>query len=107
MIEIIPYNIHEDEEFDSCGNTTIAILKINSVKIPICNECISDLLKSLDEFNNKIFCHKCKNFIMSESGWNYGGSCKKDRDIDIKDAGYINCVDCMDTCQDAIKMEEK
>ena len=24
------------------------------------------------------------------------------KDIDIKDAGYINCKDCMDTCGDAI-----
>lgn len=39
---------------------------------------------------------------MSKYGLRYGGSCRKDKDIELKDAGYINCRDCMDTCKDAV-----
>lgn len=93
---------YDDEKYDSCGNTTIAVLKVNSIKIPLCNECLNELNVSLSTFNNTIFCHKCKYFIMSKSGWDYGGSCRKNGEIEITDAGYINCVDCMNTCKDAI-----
>lgn len=102
MIEIIPDDYRNDSEYDSCGNTTVAVLKVNSMSIPLCMECIEELNTSLETFNNTIFCYKCENFIKSESGWKYGGSCKKDRGIEPKDAGYINCVECMHTCKDAV-----
>lgn len=105
-IEIKPYTYEDGPEFDNCGNTTIALLNINNIIIPLCNECLSDINKSLEEFNNTIFCYKCKKFIMSESGWRYGGSCRKEKDIDIKDAGFVNCKDCMGTCKDAILKKE-
>ena len=102
MIEINAVDDYYNEEYDACGNTTIAVLKVNHINIPLCNECVNDLNESLSEFNNTIFCHKCAHFIMSESGWRYGGSCRKDKEIESKDAGYINCVDCMYTCKDAV-----
>ena len=102
MIEINPSNKYNDEEFDSCGNLAMAVLKIDNIKIPLCNRCINELNESLSEFNNTVFCYKCKHFIMSSSGWRYGGSCRKDKEIKLRDAGYINCVDCMDTCKDAV-----
>lgn len=101
MLEIVAKD-YTDEDYDSCGNTTIATLRMNGIKIPLCSECIEELTESLDVFNNTIFCHKCEKFIMSESGWRYGGSCRKDKEVESKDAGYICCVDCMDTCKDAI-----
>ena len=97
---------YEDEEYDSCGNITVAVLKIDRITIPLCMECVNDLNESLLKYNNTIFCHQCEKFIMSESGWRYGGSCKKDKDIELKDAGYINPKGCMDTCKDAIKRGE-
>lgn len=100
MIEIRPFN-WEDEKYDSCGNTTRAILKVDRISIPLCETCLEELNSSLTEFNNTTFCYQCKHFIMSKSGWNYGGSCRKDRDIELKDAGYIHCRDCMDTCKNA------
>ena len=33
MIEIRPVN-YEDEEYDSCGNTTHAVLKVDRITIP-------------------------------------------------------------------------
>lgn len=101
MIEINPAQF-EDEKYDLCGSTTVAVLKVDRIKIPLCMECLDELNKSLSTFNNTIFCYKCNHFVKSNSGWRYGGSCKKDREIDIKDAGYINCVDCMHTCKDAV-----
>ena len=101
MIEIKPA-YYEDEEYDSCGNTTVAVLKVNRITIPLCMQCINDLNESLLEFNNTTFCYQCENFIMSKSGWRYGGSCRKDEDIELKDAGFINFKGCMSTCKDAV-----
>lgn len=101
MIEIIPSS-YEYEEYDSCGNITAAILKVDRITIPLCMECLNELNESLSKFNNTIFCYQCENFIMSEYGWNYGGSCRKDEDVDPKEAGFIHCKNCMDTCKDAI-----
>ena len=97
---------YEDSDYDQCGSTTIAVAEFGVIKIPLCQECLNELLASVDKFNNTIFCHECGNFIMSESGWRYGGSCKlkaqKDGHV-LKDteAGYNYCVDCMGTCEQA------
>lgn len=102
MIEIKPAD-YEDEKYDLCGNTTMAVLKIDRIAIPLCETCLEELNGSLQEFNNTTFCYKCNNFIMSHNGWNYGGSCNKDKNIKPEEAGYTNCRDCMDTCKDAEK----
>lgn len=71
-------------------------------RIYLCEECLNDLLSSINEFNNKCFCYKCKHFGMSESGFKYGGSCLlKDPNILKSSYGYINCKDCLDTCKNA------
>lgn len=111
MAEIKP-KYYEDEEYDICGNTTIATLSVNHIKIPLCRKCLDELLESVEKFKNTIFCHQCDHFIMSSSGWNYGGSCKKKAELDgkeitYKDAGYSYCVGCMDTCQYASKFVYK
>ena len=109
MIEITSAG-YEDEEYDSCGNTTMAILKIDRIKIPLCRSCVEELTESMETFNNTVFCYKCDKFIMSRSGFRYGGSCKskaekEGKEISEKDAGYLFCVDCMHTCEDAILKE--
>lgn len=100
MIEIRPFD-WDDERYDSCGNTTRAVLKLDKISIPLCETCLDELNAALQEFNNTTFCYQCENFIMSKSGWNYGGSCRKDRDIKPEEAGYVCCKDCMDTCKHA------
>lgn len=108
MIEIIPSSLdYNHEEYDSCGNTTIAILKIDTIKIPLCQNCVKELTEEMGKFNSTTFCHECKHFIMSDSGWHYGGSCKLkaekgEKTVTEEDAGYIYCVECMDTCKDAV-----
>ena len=102
----------EDKEYDSCGNTTVAALEINSMTIPLCMYCVEELIQHVDVFKNTIFCYQCNNFIHSENGWKYGGSCKlkalKDgKEITSKDAGYSYCVDCMDTCKDAMQCSKE
>lgn len=111
MIEINPVS-YNDSEYDCCGNETIASIHINNIKIPLCDECVKELTQSLYKFNNTVFCHKCKEFVMSKSGWKYGGSCRRkaklnNEIITEKNAGYNYCVDCMDTCKDAVLKEEK
>ena len=59
---------YEDEEYDTCGNTTHAVLKVNGIKIPLCGNCLQELNQSLKQLNNTTFCYKCANFIMSKWG---------------------------------------
>ena len=84
-------------EYDRCGNTTVAILTHgeNAVTIPLCSECLSELRNSLIKYDNTIFCHQCNNFVMSDSGWKYGGRCNK----------HNKDVDCINTCEDATSKE--
>jgi hypothetical protein len=84
-----------------------AILEINGLVIPLSLERINKLISEVIEFKNIIFCYKCNNFIMSKSGWNYGGSCKlaaerNGKILTEKDAGFYYCTDCTNTCPDAI-----
>lgn len=102
---------YEDKEYGSCGSTTIAVLEIDQITIPLCRDCAQKLIESIDIFNNTTFCYQCDHFIMSNSGWRYGGSCKlkasKDgKEITEKDAGFNYCTDCMKTCKDAVRKGE-
>lgn len=104
MIEILKRD-YDDEDYDACGNTTHAVLKINSIKIPLCRECIDELTESLTEYNNTIFCHKCKYYMMNPYGLKYDGSCKKkaeqNGDIITEDLiGYRYYTGYLDTCND-------
>lgn len=94
---------HCDDNYDGYGNTAIAVLEVNGVSIPLSQDSVDELRESLNEFDNTIFCHKCNNFIMSQYGWNYGGSCQHQANeggvlITKENAGYQYCVDCMGTC---------
>lgn len=91
MIEFNPKDYYDDADYDGCGNTTIASLRINGIRIPLCERCVKELTEELTSFNNTIFCHKCNSFTMSSSGWNYGGRC----------SCHNKDVDCMGTCKEA------
>lgn len=80
--------IYEDKHYDSCGNTTIAVFEHDQISIPLCSNCLIELLASVDTFKSTVFCHKCRHFTLSGSGWHYGGRCAK-HDMD---------KDCMETC---------
>lgn len=88
------------------NDRAIAILNINGIKIPLSKDRMDQLIEEIEGFKNKIFCYKCNEFIMSRSGWNYGGSCKLKGleygvEITESNAGYSCCVDCMDSCKKA------
>lgn len=106
MIEVRAVSYGEDEEYDSCGNTTYAVLKVHGISIPMCSDCLDELSQSMKTFNDTVFCHKCRHFLMSEHGFRYGGSCINRADeagtvLTKSLAGYLHCVDSMDTCKDA------
>lgn len=105
MIELIGRD-EMSPECDGCGNTTIAQLNIHGIYIPLCETCVKELTEEIKKFNDTVFCYKCKHFIRSESGFNYGGSCKwkasKDgKELTDKNAGYDYITDSMDTCTHA------
>ena len=101
---------YEDKDYDSCGNTVIAVLEIDSISIPLCAECFKRLNEDIATYNSTIFCHKCSEFIMNKCGWRYGGSCKRKAARDNKiiteyNAGYDYWVDCLDTCDNPTPKE--
>jgi len=106
MIELRAVS-YDDPVYDKCGNTTMAVIEDSGFKYALCGECVNDLINSVHEFENTIFCYQCSNFRKSPSGQTYGGSCqaKSDTPIDPKDYGYIHCVNCMDTCKEAEKIQ--
>lgn len=102
MIEILK-RYYDDEDYDACGSTTYAVLKINGIKIPLCSECVNELTESLTKFNNTVFCHKCKHYIMNQYGLKYDGTCKKkaeqNGDIVTEDlVGFKYPTGYLDTC---------
>ena len=97
---------YDDPEYDVCGSTCIAVIDLSNMKIPLCRECIGDLFNGIEKFKNTVFCEKCEHFIMSESGWKYGGSCQlrakeHGKIVTSLNAGYDFCVGCLDTCKNA------
>ena len=95
---VVDLDLIDHSKYDKCGNSTVAILTHgeNAVNIPLCSKCLSELRDSIRKYDNTIFCHQCKNFVMSEYGWEYGGRCSK----------HNKDVDCMmHRCNDAIKRE--
>lgn len=110
MVEFRAYDIFkEDEKYDNCGNLTIACLKIDKITIPLCEECVLDLIMSVKAFDETTFCNKCIHWIPNEYGWSYDGSCKKKAELDnyeLKDSdiGYKYCSGFMETCKYAEKL---
>ena len=39
-------------EQDNCGSMTYAVLKIDSISIPLCSDCLKDLEQSLNEYKS-------------------------------------------------------
>lgn len=82
---------YDDPEYDNCGSTTIAVIEVGSIRIPLCDECAERLCEAVKQFSETTHCHGCEHFKMSNSGWRYGGHCR-----------LKNCdKDCMETCKEA------
>ena len=107
MIQLLPKQFM-DEDYDSCNLNTVAILKVDKIKIPLCDGCVTNLIRDLFLFNDKIFCYNCEYFIMSKSGWNFGGNCRRNERIESgdTDTGYNNHVECMQSCEYAEKRKD-
>jgi len=39
-----------DYTYDGCGNTAIAVLEIHGSYIPICSNCLEELISSIEDF---------------------------------------------------------
>ena len=115
MIELRAIDL-EDKEYDICGSTTHAVLEINNMIIPLCGNCLDELIEEVNKFQSKVYCHECKHFRFNGFGeWRYGGTCKKiaeEKGIKEEDLIPNNCglyydeadKGCMDTC---VKGERK
>ena len=111
MIEFRAYNYFEDEKHDNCGKLTVACLKVDKISIPLCEECVLDLILSVQKFDETTFCHNCIHWIPNGYGWAYEGSCKKKAELageELKDSdvGYSYCSGFMETCKYAEKRDD-
>lgn len=103
MLSLEAYYRYNDDMNCECGSQVVAVLKSGSCKIGLCEECLDELTKSLTEFNETVFCHKCKYGIPNRFGWNYGVCCTKDveragKKIEEVNVDYDYLKDSMDTC---------
>ena len=106
IIDLRAIGYDDNFEYDGCGKKAVAILEVDRIQIPLCMECINELTQQIEDFNNTIFCYKCKEFIKSND-YDYSGSCKlcarnNNYELKQKDAGYIFSRNYMDTCKNAI-----
>ena len=97
----------EDQSHDNCGNTTHAVLMIDTISIPLCVDCLEELFEQIDNYRNTIHCNECRHYIPSRWGYSYSGSCRKEAGEDIPDnmIGYKCAKDFFETCPNAERKE--
>ena len=93
-IELYPRD-WDDDKFDACGNRTQVVLIVNHIKIPLCEDCLTDLQNELKRFNETRFCKKCKHFKYDK--WGENASCMAQEGMTDEDIGCSYCVDDYDT----------
>lgn len=65
----------------------VAKIRINSgLIICLCEKCLNQFLESVKEFNDTIFCNKCKYFKENKSGKTYSGKCS----LFNRDSNYMD-----------------
>lgn len=87
---------YDAPERDLCGSLTCAVLKVNSILIPLCEDCVKELTEEVNKFKSTIFCYKCKHFAPDKYGLEYGGICKK-----VQEPNQRKKRDFMETCKEA------
>lgn len=104
MLEI---SVPEMGEFpyDSCGNTTVAVLTVGTIKIPLCQECYDELFYSISNYENTCHCYQCQMFIPNNDGFRYDGSCKfkANGDVHPDHVGYLFPTASLDSCSNGVK----
>lgn len=99
-----------DKQYDDCGTTTKAILEINSISIPLCEDCIQDLRDQLAKYDTTVFCKDCKFWHRSEYRY-LCGTCEYQYvqihgKFDLtKDFGDSCCEGYMHTCKHGIRKD--
>lgn len=87
----------DDDKFDACGNRTQVVLTVNHIKIPLCEDCLTDLQNELKRFNETKFCKKCKYFKYDK--WGENASCMAQEGMTDEKVGWSCCVYEYDTGQ--------
>ena len=101
----------DSSEYDPCGKMTIAVLEVNNITIPLCEDCLKDLERDLIKFKNTIFCRDCTKWHRSEHGIKYGGTCEVKVEqngesmdkILPRDYGYYYGTYFNETCEHCMK----
>lgn len=92
----ITLKYYEDEKYDNCGNETMAVLHIGSIKIPLCEDCFNELKVEVDKIAQVKFCGHCK--YIKWGKWGDRASCNLQGDISDECAGYDKDVFYYDNC---------
>lgn len=100
---------NEDKDYDDCNQNTEAILEIGSVTIPLCRECINDIIDNINAYNKTTFCKDC--IYYHPACYCYDkriGTCEhkylqdhETFDMHPDGYGYSYCTDFMETCSHA------
>jgi len=81
------YKSWEWDEMPSCarcddwnkGRNCAAVIKSENIRIPVCEDCLHELKKEIDEVLKKcsVRCEKCQHFLANPDGWNhYHSTCE-------------------------------
>ena len=95
---------NEDKDYDDCNQNTEAVLEIGSITIPLCRECINDLIDNINAYNKTTFCKDC--IYYHPAGYDKRmGTCEhkylqdhETFDMHPDDYGYSYCTGFMKTC---------
>lgn len=97
---------YKDKDIDNCGNTSVAVLEIGSISIPLCNECVVNLMRDVHRFKRTIFCKDCRYWHCNKHGVRYGGTCELKvgesfSKLSEGDFGGVCRTEFMNTCEHA------
>lgn len=107
-VDLREYDHFDDDlKYDDCGSSTVAVLKVGSVKIPLCWDCVNELHEELTDFIKPHYCFQCKHWKPSRWGYNHSGSCCKDGDVTEDSIGYKNPRYRMEHCKDFMIKEHQ
>ena len=108
-IKIKTIDKYDYDLYDSCGNAAKGVLEINSMIIPLCENCMNELISEVEKFKNTTFCYMCEEFVHKKS--TCYGSCKKEArkyGVELKesDIGYSFYKPMIGTCDNAKRKQD-
>lgn len=88
---IRPFDQVHDDKYCTCGKRAFAAIVYGERSISLCENCLEELINSIDKIKNTILCENCKYFRRSIIN-NDKGTCIKKLEEYLKTAGSIDDI---------------